>query len=162
MRTIFTYCFPAICSIRAMSKDIGQLFSTNSPQISNLQALCSGCDAMKRDRDDTDFRAVRREYDQAEEGCLFCTIPGNDVLIDNRLGLVIRDKYPLTDWHLLVVPKRHTADYFDLGTAESRACHRLITETRSLVCKEDPTVAGFNVGNQQRAGCRSNCEALPH
>jgi ATP adenylyltransferase len=68
------------------------------------------------------------------------------VLIENRLSFAIRDKYPVTDWHILVVPKRHTSDYFDLGTAESRACHRLITEARSLVCKADPAVMGFNVG----------------
>jgi putative membrane protein len=29
---------------------------------------------------------------------------------------------------------------------QSAACHRLITEARSLVCKADPSVAGFNVG----------------
>ena len=115
-------------------------------EIANLQALCFSCNAMKRDRDDTDFRAVRREYDRREQACPFCSIPIGDVLIENTLGVAIRDKYPVTDWHVLVVPKRHTADYFDLGTAESRACQRLITEARSLVCKTDPSVAGFNVG----------------
>ena len=45
-----------------------------------------------------------------------------------------------------MVPKRHTADYFDLGIAESRACHRLVTEARAVVCKADPAVMGFNVG----------------
>jgi ATP adenylyltransferase len=52
----------------------------------------------------------------------------------------------VTDWHVLVVPKRHTADYFDLGTAESRACDRLLGEARSLISKEDARVTGFNVG----------------
>jgi hypothetical protein len=51
---------------------------------------------------------------------------------------------------MFVIPKRHTADYFELGTAESRACHRLITEARSLVCKADPAVMGFNVGINSR------------
>jgi ATP adenylyltransferase len=115
-------------------------------EIANLQALCFSCNAMKRDRDDTDFRAVRREYDRREQACPFCSIRTGDVLIENRLSVAVRDKYPVTDWHMLVIPKRHTADYFELGIAESRACHRLITEARSLVCKADHSVAGFNVG----------------
>jgi hypothetical protein len=84
------------------------------------------------------------------------------VLIANRLSVAIRDKYPVTDWHVLVVPKRHTSDYFDLGTVESRACHRLITEARSLICKADHSVAGFNVGINSGVGHRSDCDALPH
>jgi ATP adenylyltransferase len=102
-------------------------------EIANLQALCFSCNAMKRDRDDTDFRAVRREYERDEQGCPFCSISRSDVLIENRLSVVVRDKYPVTDWHVLVVPKRHTADFFDLGTAESRACNRLLTEARSMI-----------------------------
>jgi ATP adenylyltransferase len=101
---------------------------------------------MKRDRDDTDLRAVRGEYDRREEDCPFCSIASSDVLIENTLSVVVRDKYPVTNWHLLVVPKRHTADYFDLGTAESGACHRLITEARSLIAMLTRPVVGFNVG----------------
>jgi ATP adenylyltransferase len=80
-------------------------------EIANLQALCFSCNAMKRDRDDTDFRAVRREYERTERGCPFCSIARGDVLIENRLSVAVRDKYPVTDWHILVVPKRHTADF---------------------------------------------------
>jgi diadenosine tetraphosphate (Ap4A) HIT family hydrolase len=68
------------------------------------------------------------------------------VLIENRLSVAVRDKYPVTDWHVLVVPKRHTSDFFDLGTAESRACHRLLTEARSMIREADAAVTGFNVG----------------
>jgi ATP adenylyltransferase len=46
---------------------------------------------------------------------------------------------------LLVIPKRHTADYFDLGSAELRACQTLLAEARKLVLKKDPSVLGFNV-----------------
>jgi ATP adenylyltransferase len=61
-------------------------------------------------------------YDRREQGCPFYSIPTGDILIENRLSIAVRDKYPVTDWHILVIPKRHTPDYFDLGTAESRAC----------------------------------------
>jgi ATP adenylyltransferase len=42
-------------------------------EISNLQALCYSCNAMKRDRDDTDFRAVRAAYGSTEPRCPFCS-----------------------------------------------------------------------------------------
>jgi hypothetical protein len=42
---------------------------------------------MKRDRDDTDFRTVRREYDRTEQGCPFCSISSGDVQLENRLSV---------------------------------------------------------------------------
>jgi ATP adenylyltransferase len=140
-----------LCGIPAVERalEVDHIIPRNkggTDEIANLQALCFSCNAMKRDRDDTDFRAVRREYDRDEQACPFSSIPTGDVLIENRLSLAVRDKYPVTDWHILVVPKRHTSDYFDLGTAESRACDRLLTEARSMIRKADPSVKGFNVG----------------
>lgn len=39
-----------------------------SDEISNLQALCYSCNAMKRDRDGTDFRGVAESYEDREKG----------------------------------------------------------------------------------------------
>jgi 5-methylcytosine-specific restriction endonuclease McrA len=39
---------------------------------SNLQALCFSCNAMKRDRDTTDFRGMAARYRVRREGCVFC------------------------------------------------------------------------------------------
>ena len=115
-------------------------------EISNFQALCYRCNAMKRDRDDTDFRAVRAAYEHVEAGCPFCFTGDGRILLQNSLAVVVRDQYPVSEWHLLVIPKRHTADYFDLGSAEVRACQQLLAEARDLVLKQDSTVRGFNVG----------------
>jgi ATP adenylyltransferase len=115
-------------------------------EISNLQALCYRCNAMKRDRDDTDFRAVRLAYEHREVECPFCSAEDQTILLQNSLAVVVRDRYPVSEWHLLVIPKRHTADYFNLGTAEVRACQQLLTEARNFILKQDSTVLGFNVG----------------
>jgi ATP adenylyltransferase len=101
---------------------------------------------MKRDRDDTDFRAVKAAYEHLEARCPFCSIGGGMILLQNSLAVIVRDQYPVSEWHLLIMPKRHTADYFDLGFPEVRACQQLIVEARNLVLKEDSTVSGFNVG----------------
>jgi ATP adenylyltransferase len=115
-------------------------------ELSNLQALCYRCNAMKRDRDDTDFRAVRAAYDQKGAGCPFCMTEGRDVLLENSLALVLPDAYPVTAGHVLILPKRHAPDYFDLGTAELRACQQLLVEARRMALNQDTSIRGFNVG----------------
>ena len=115
-------------------------------EITNLQALCYTCNAMKRDRDDTDFRAVRAAYEREDPGCPFCSTGDKEVLLENRLAVVVKDQYPVSKRHLLIIPKRHTADYFELGTAEVRACQQLLAAARALVLEDDSTILGFNVG----------------
>ena len=101
---------------------------------------------MKRDRDDTDFRAVRATYATVEPNCPFCLTGDGRPLLENSLAIVIKDEHPITKSHVLVIPKRHTSDYFDLGNAETRACHRLVTEARARLLREDTSILGFNVG----------------
>jgi ATP adenylyltransferase len=54
-----------------------------SDDISNLQALCYSCNAMKRDRDRTDFRAIRESYSRRESGCLFCEVLSENIIAEN-------------------------------------------------------------------------------
>ena len=112
----------------------------------NLQALCYRCNAMKRDRDSTDFRGWQAQYEQREPGCPFCEIPLSRVLVENELAYAIRDGYPVTDLHTLVIPKRHVRDYFGLTRPELNACHRLIDGLKADIERKDSEVAGFNIG----------------
>ena len=114
---------------------------------SNLQALCYSCNAMKRDRDDTDFRGIRQSYEDREDGCLFCEMPSDRVVAENELAYAILDAYPVTEMHTLVIPKRHTLDYFSLHQPERNAIHQLLEERREAILSADPSVTGFNVGN---------------
>jgi ATP adenylyltransferase len=69
----------------------------------NLQALCFSCNAMKRDRDSTDFRAVRESYCHNDKTCIFCNLPEGRVVAENRLAIAIRDAFPVTPMHSLVI-----------------------------------------------------------
>jgi ATP adenylyltransferase len=62
--------------------------------ISNLQALCYSCNAMKRDTDDADLRAVRAAYEDRDPSCPFCDLKGREIVLENPLAFVIRDIYP--------------------------------------------------------------------
>ena len=113
---------------------------------SNLQALCYRCNAMKGDRDATDFRKVRESYSHREPGCPFCDLEPARVIAENELAVALEDAFPVTRLHALVVPRRHVNDLFDLGIPEVRACHGLLSEVRQQILAQDPTVLAFNVG----------------
>lgn len=114
--------------------------------LANLQALCYTCNAMKRDRDDTDFRAVRESYAAYDAACVFCSTGDREIVAGNRLALAIWDAYPVTPHHALVIPRRHVASLFDLGRPEYNACIELIGLARTRIAQLDSTAVGFNVG----------------
>jgi diadenosine tetraphosphate (Ap4A) HIT family hydrolase len=112
----------------------------------NLQALCYSCNAMKRDRDATDFRMVRASYERREPGCPFCEMQKDRMVAENELAYAVRDAFPVTALHTLVIPKRHVSGYFELGRAELNACHRLLEREKGTIEQDDASVEGFNVG----------------
>lgn len=113
--------------------------------IENLQALCYTCNSQKRDLDDTDFRPWKNLYDERKEDCVFCNLDSRTI-DKNTLAVAFEDKYPITDGHMLVSPIRHVQSYFDLGSAEQRACWNLLEEMKLQIAKKDSKVTGFNVG----------------
>ena len=114
--------------------------------LSNFQCLCITCNTNKRDTDDTDFRGVVESYNDRSDDCLFCNDCADRVIAENELCFAIRDGFPVTELHTLIIPKRHVADYFDLYQPELNAIHQLITEQRQAILNADSTVLGFNVG----------------
>ena len=78
--------------------------------------------------------------------CIFCELGAGRKITDNELCLAIRDGYPVTDHHTLVIPKRHVADYFDLHQPERNAIDHMLQEQRTAILASDSTVTGFNVG----------------
>lgn len=78
--------------------------------------------------------------------CLFCTIPPERIVAQNALVYAIRDGFPVTPLHTLVIPKRHAEDFFALTDDEILACNQLILEVRQTILDQDPSVQGFNIG----------------
>ena len=114
--------------------------------LSNFQALCQTCNTNKRAEDDTDFRGILDSYSDRDADCVFCNNCAGRIIAENELCFAIRDGFPVTDLHTLIIPKRHVADYFDLHQPELNAIHDLLSRQRQSIMHEDKTVTGFNVG----------------
>lgn len=83
---------------------------------------------------------------QDSNNCLFCSMSPIRVILENELAYAIRDGFPVTPLHTLVIPKRHAVTYFDLTSVELLACDELLRSLREQVLAEDPLVQGFNIG----------------
>jgi diadenosine tetraphosphate (Ap4A) HIT family hydrolase len=83
--------------------------------------------------------------------CIFCGISGDKILFENDHAFAFWDAFPVTPLHLLVVPKRHTPDYFSITRDELAACDSLLRAAEAMVREQDPTVEGFNVGSNAGA-----------
>ena len=75
--------------------------------------------------------------------CVFCTI--NDIVLENDLAIAFYDKYPVNKGHLLIIPKRHVEQYFDLTDQERSAIDSLLLEGKRLL-DEKYQPNGYNIG----------------
>ena len=115
-------------------------------ELSNFQALCQTCNTNKRAEDDTDFRGILDSYSDRDADCIFCNHCAVRIIAENELCFAIRDGFPVTDLHTLIIPKRHVADYFDLYQPELNAIHDLLAQQKQSIMQADKKVTGFNVG----------------
>jgi diadenosine tetraphosphate (Ap4A) HIT family hydrolase len=67
------------------------------------------------------------------------------VLSENELAYVRADNHALSRGHVLVVPKRHVADFFEMTPEEQLAVVELLRGARQLIQGEH-SPDGYNVG----------------
>ena len=77
---------------------------------------------------------------------MFCGIGADRIVAENELCYAIRDGFPVTPMHTLVIAKRHVTDDFDLYQPELNAIQSMLKAQREQILAEDPAVRGFNVG----------------
>ena len=77
--------------------------------------------------------------------CIFCQLEHSRITIENDLGVVIYDNYPVSKGHALIIPQRHISSISEATTPEVIAFFSLIDETKKmLVDRFKPN--GFNIG----------------
>lgn len=77
--------------------------------------------------------------------CPFCALPTARIIQSNDSGLVIRDGFPVSPGHTLIIPRRHIRSFFDLSEAERIDLLRLLDEAKyGLETEYHPD--GYNIG----------------
>ena len=77
--------------------------------------------------------------------CPFCKPPRDRIVFESKLALAIRDKFPVSPGHTLIVPKRHVASFCDTTPEEQAALLKLLRIARvDLDHVHHP--AAYNVG----------------
>jgi ATP adenylyltransferase len=76
--------------------------------------------------------------------CPFCI----DIEITDEHGSVfaMKDNYPVTKGHHLIIPYRHTENYFSMTKIERDDSTELIRVLKNKLEQKDPTITGFNIG----------------
>ena len=75
--------------------------------------------------------------------CELC-VP-DDVLFQNQLAYVRQDNNALSRGHVLVVPKRHVAGFFEMTPEEQSAVLALLREAQASV-QQQLSPDGYNIG----------------
>ena len=78
-------------------------------------------------------------------GCPFCRVPDRQVLAERERAFCIADRHPVMRGHSLVIPRRHVADFFELGAEEVAEIYELLVEMRGKL-EQAYSPDGFNVG----------------
>jgi diadenosine tetraphosphate (Ap4A) HIT family hydrolase len=78
--------------------------------------------------------------------CLFCNTEKSGIDHENNLAYASYDTYPVSDYHCLIIPKRHVKDYFKLTNEELIACNDLVKIVKDEIINKDSSVKAFNIG----------------
>jgi ATP adenylyltransferase len=84
---------------------------------------------------------------QLISNCRFCHEKIKSAIIERHKSVcAIKDKYPVTDGHILIIPIRHSEDFFSLTTNERKDAEELLLIMQKRILEKDPRVTGFNIG----------------
>lgn len=95
----------------------------------------------------------------SEASCPFCALPAERILLLADEALVIRDAFPVSPGHTLVVPRRHIGSFFELTDAERACMVELLAQAKAeLDLSFQPH--GFNIGINEGAAAGQTVQHL--
>jgi diadenosine tetraphosphate (Ap4A) HIT family hydrolase len=85
---------------------------------------------------------VRKE----NSDCSFCNLDSErELIVESATAFAIFDKFPVSNGHSLIIPKKHCSNYFTLTFKEQSACWFMLNTVKQIISKKfEPD--GFNVG----------------
>ena len=90
--------------------------------------------------------------------CPFCTLPAERIVSETQSAIVIRDGFPITPGHTLVIPRRHVGSFFELTSEEHKEMFVLLTQAKAELDKEfQPDAYNIGINDGEAAG-----QTVPH
>jgi len=80
-----------------------------------------------------------------DKSCSFCTLPQARIIDASSYGWVVRDAFPISPGHTLIIPKRHVGSFFALSSEEREALMSLLAAAKANVEAEFKP-DGYNIG----------------
>lgn len=90
--------------------------------------------------------------------CPFCVLPEERLVAFDSLAVVIRDAFPVSPGHTLIIPRRHYGSFFEATAAERLSLFSLLGSAQSALVQE-LSPAGFNIGINDGAAAG---QTVPH
>jgi len=77
--------------------------------------------------------------------CPFCNLPPLRVVAEDALAVVVKDGFPVSPGHTLIIPRRHVASFFQITKTERASMLRLLDEAKASLDTEFGADA-YNIG----------------
>ena len=78
--------------------------------------------------------------------CVFCNLLPKEIINEYNNFFVIRDAYPVTPLHSLIITKRHVVSYFQCSKEELNEIPIILDTQKTELKILDDTITGFNIG----------------
>ena len=78
--------------------------------------------------------------------CIFCNLPTDRIVHEYKHFYVIRDAFPVTPLHSLLITKRHVVSYFQCSKEEIDEIPIILDTQKTELKILDNTITGFNIG----------------
>ena len=78
--------------------------------------------------------------------CPFCNPDSErELLLESATAYGMFDKFPVSNGHTLIIPKKHCSNYFELSFKEQSACWFMLNKAKDILTTEYKP-DGFNIG----------------
>ena len=84
-----------------------------------------------------------------QNNCIFCNKSKLNIIFEDETFYVIRDAYPVTKDHTLIILNEHDKTYFDLKDKDIVQLNNIIKSQKKSLMDEDNSITGFNIGINQ-------------
>ncbi|KOY51945.1 HIT family protein [Polaribacter dokdonensis] len=75
----------------------------------------------------------------------FNQIPKERIIFKNELFFIIKDQFPVSPGHLLIISKGIKKDFFELSLEEKEKLPKMIDKAKQLI-KQEYNPDGYNIG----------------